>query len=104
MMLNWSDSSVKVAHYRGTFGGAVHSFAVTTGPWMVGLGASMLDTVLAVYLVDAEHMETRRPVVTIFRESGELGAPFKNPVCHNGVAERCLPCVRRAGGGSWGGI
>jgi hypothetical protein len=65
---------VVVAFDGGVLDGAVHAFNLTIGPGMVGLGESMLNAVLAAYLVETVDTETRGPAVTILREIDGLDA------------------------------
>ena len=63
-----------VAFDGGALDGAVHSFDLTVGPGVVGLGEPMLDAIFAADLVEAMHTHPSGPAIPVAWQVGELDA------------------------------
>ena len=65
---------VVVAFDSRFFEGAVHPLHLAIGPWVVGLGQSVFDVVLAADLIEAVNPVMGGPAVSISWQVGELDA------------------------------
>ena len=63
---------VMVAFDSGFFKGAVRPLHLAIGPWVVGLGQSVLDVVLAADLIEEVNPVMGHPAVSISWQVGEL--------------------------------
>ena len=65
---------VVVAFDSRFFEGAVHPLHLAIGPWVVGLGQSVFDVVLAAYLIEAVNPVMGCPAISISWQVGDLDA------------------------------
>ena len=55
MLFELAMSFIVIALDGGLFERSVHPFDLAVGPWMVGLGETMLDLVLAAHAIEHVH-------------------------------------------------
>ena len=71
---------VVIAFDGGVLDGAVHSFDLPVGPWMVRFGQPVLDTVVAADLVEAVDAHARSPAITVLWKVSDVHRhPTRNP-------------------------